>query len=93
MRPRFATAAVLVGQNKPLEIMKVEIPRLDIGQVLIEVKASGVCGKQLDEISGKQGPDPYLPHMLGHEGSGIVIETGPKIKKSQARRSCRSSIG
>lgn len=77
-------AAVLVEQNSPLRIVDVDIPDLDFGQVLVKVEYSGICGKQLEEISGKRGPDPFLPHLLGHEGSGVVVETGPGVTKVQA---------
>ncbi len=74
-------AAVLVKQNQPLELANIEIPKLDVGQVLVKVKYSGICGKQIDEITGKQGHDQYLPHLLGHEGSGIVMDIGSGVKK------------
>ena len=74
-------AAILVEQNSPLAVEEIEIPKLEVGQVLVQVKHSGVCGKQLDEISGKRGLDPFLPHLLGHEGSGIVEEVGPGVRK------------
>jgi len=74
-------AAVLVKQNAPLEIYEVDIPRLDVGQVLVRVEYSGICGKQIDEITGRQGEDRYIPHLLGHEGGGTVIEIGPGVKK------------
>jgi S-(hydroxymethyl)glutathione dehydrogenase/alcohol dehydrogenase len=51
---------------------------------LVKVHYSGICGKQLEEISGKRGHDPYLPHLLGHEGAGIVAETGPGVRKVKA---------
>jgi S-(hydroxymethyl)glutathione dehydrogenase/alcohol dehydrogenase len=47
---------------------------------LVKVEYSGICGKQIEEISGKMGPGPFLPHLLGHEGFGEVIECGPGIK-------------
>ena len=77
-------AAILVEQNAPLVVADVEIPALDVGQVLVKVEYSGVCGKQLEEISGKRGADPYLPHLLGHEGAGVVVETGPGVSKVKA---------
>jgi S-(hydroxymethyl)glutathione dehydrogenase/alcohol dehydrogenase len=40
-----------------------------------------VCGKQIDEITGRRGPDPYLPHLLGHEGAGVVEQVGPAVRK------------
>jgi len=73
--------AVLVKQNAPLEIYEVEIPKLDVGQVLVRVEYSGICGKQIDEITGRQGEDRFLPHLLGHEGGGTVVEIGLGVKK------------
>ena len=74
------TAAILVQQRKPLLIDEVELPALGYGQVLVEVKASRICGSQLGEIEGVKGPDKYLPHLLGHEGGGIVRDIGPGVK-------------
>ena len=74
-------AVILVEQNAPLVVAEVEIPELDVGQVLVKIAHSGICGKQLDEISGKRGKDPYLPHLLGHEGAGVVAEVGPGVSK------------
>ena len=72
-------AAILTEQNKPLIVDKVEVPKLDVGQVLVKVAYSGICGKQLEEISGKRGADPYLPHLLGHEGTATVLECGKGV--------------
>ena len=74
-------AAILIAQNKPLEVAEIQAPDLDIGQVLVEVAYSGICGKQIEEISGKRGDDPYIPHLLGHEGAGTVVEIGPGVRK------------
>jgi S-(hydroxymethyl)glutathione dehydrogenase / alcohol dehydrogenase len=74
-------AAVLVKQNAALELYELDVPKLDIGQVLVKIEHSGICGKQIDEITGRQGPDNYLPHLLGHEGGGEVVEIGPGVKK------------
>ena len=48
-------------------------------QVLVKIFYSGICGKQLEEISGHFGEDKYLPHMLGHEGFGEIIDIGPNV--------------
>ncbi|PAW89805.1 MAG: hypothetical protein B9S26_07105 [Opitutia bacterium Tous-C4FEB] len=72
-------AAILIEQRKPLLIDEVELPALGYGQVLVQVKASRICGSQLGEIEGVKGPDKYLPHLLGHEGGGIVVEVGPEV--------------
>ena len=74
-------AAILVEQNKPLEIANISLKnKLDIGQVLVKVKYSGLCGSQLGEIRGVKGKDNYLPHLLGHEGSAVVVDIGPGVK-------------
>ena len=77
-------AGILVEQNTPLVVSEVEVPPLDVGQVLVKVAYSGICGKQVEEITGKRGADPFLPHLLGHEGSGTVVETGPGVRKVKA---------
>ena len=72
-------AAILAELKQPLIIDEVEVPALQIGQVLVKVACSGICGSQLGEIDGVKGPDKYLPHLLGHEGGGAVVETGPGV--------------
>ena len=75
-------AAILVEQNKPLIVDEVRLPKtLDFGQVLVRLSFSGICGSQLGEIQGVKGKDPYLPHLMGHEGSGTVVETGPGVTR------------
>ena len=78
------TAALLVELDKPLEVVDIEIPALKPGQVLIEVAYSGVCHTQVLEARGRRGPDPYVPHCLGHEGSGTVLEVGAGVTKVKA---------
>lgn len=73
------TAAILVEQRQPLVIDEVEIPALRFGQVLVEIKVTRICGSQLGEIDGVKGPDRYLPHLLGHEAGGVVLEVGPEV--------------
>lgn len=84
MTPAATKAAILVKPHEPLVVAEVAIPPLGVGQVLVRIRHAGLCGKQLDEISGKRGPDPYLPHLLGHEGAGTVVETGPGVRKVKA---------
>lgn len=74
-------AAILTQLNHPLEILDLEIPALQKGQVLVKLASSGLCRSQLNEIKGYKGNDPYLPHTLGHEGSGVVLEVGPEVTK------------
>lgn len=74
-------AAILVEQNKPLAVADIDMPSLQYGQVLVRVICSGICGSQLGEISGVKGPDKFLPHLLGHEGGGIVVDVGPGVTR------------
>ena|SRR3990167_1590269 len=79
---RIMTAAVLVENNKPLKLFKnINIPMLKKGQVLVKMQYAGLCHSQLMEIEGKRGEDKYLPHMLGHEGVGTVVEIGEGVTK------------
>jgi len=73
-------AAILVEQHRPLVIDEVEIPALGYGQVLVDLSVSRICGSQIGEIDGVKGPDGWLPHLLGHEGGGTVLEVGPEVK-------------
>lgn len=81
MNPMQTQAAVLSELNQPLRIMDLILPALKAGQVLVDVAFSGVCHSQLLEVRGKRGPDRFLPHTLGHEGSGTVLEIGPDVTK------------
>ncbi|MBI4169131.1 MAG: zinc-binding dehydrogenase [Acidobacteria bacterium] len=74
-------AAVLVETGRPLVLAELEVPRLAPGQVLVEVTFSGVCHTQVLETRGFRGEDRYVPHCLGHEGSGTVLEAGPGVAK------------
>lgn len=81
MMQKKMLAAVLVELKKPLEIVELDMPSaLEAGQVLVKVHYSGICGSQLGEIDGVKGEDEFLPHLLGHEGSGIVIAVGPGVR-------------
>src|SRR5258708_22313691 len=73
-------AAILIEQNKPLVVDEVEIPALGYGQVLVDISVSRICGSQLGEIDGVKGPDKWLPHLLGHEGGGTVVDVGPEVR-------------
>ena len=68
--------------NSSLAIRKINFSgNLTKGQILVKLKYSGICGKQIDEIKGTGGKDLYLPHLLGHEGSGIVERIGSGVNK------------
>ena len=73
-------AAILTDIKKPLVVSELEMPKtLEFGQVLVKIYYSGFCGSQLTEINGSRGEDKNIPHLLGHEGSGLVLDMGPGI--------------
>lgn len=73
-------AAVLTALNAPLEVCDVEpVLPLSFGQVLVKLLVAGICGAQLQEIRGEKGGP--LPHLMGHEGCGIVEEVGPGVTR------------
>jgi S-(hydroxymethyl)glutathione dehydrogenase/alcohol dehydrogenase len=74
-------AAVLTELKAPLEIAELEMPEsLSFGQVLVKLHYSGICGAQINEIEGAKGPDKFLPHLLGHEGSATVLDVGAGVR-------------
>ena len=75
-------SAILVKSRKPLIIDNVELPKhLRFGQVQVKIVYSGICGSQINEIDAKKGDDKYLPHLLGHEGSGVVEKIGEGVTR------------
>ena len=69
---RKRNETVLEELNKPLEVREVGLTELKFGQVLVKILVSGICGAQLHEIKGHKGNGKFLPHLMGHEGCGIV---------------------
>ena len=77
-------AALLAESKKPLIVADIDLPNeLEFGQVLVKVHYSGICGAQINEIDAVKGSDKFLPHLLGHEGSGVVNKTGPGVSTVQ----------
>jgi S-(hydroxymethyl)glutathione dehydrogenase / alcohol dehydrogenase len=75
-------AAVLQKLDGKLNILSnIKSSTLKDYQLLVKIFYSGVCRSQLMEVDGCRGHDDWLPHMLGHEASGQVIELGPKVSK------------
>lgn len=74
-------AAILEKQNNTLIVDEIGIylPGLGVGEVLVKVHCASICGAQIGEITGVAGPDKYLPHLLGHEGGGVVEEIGAGV--------------
>lgn len=82
MKIKKTTAAILVASRKPLVVGDITFPaKLEAGQVLVKIFYSSICGSQLNEIDATKGPDKFLPHLLGHEASGEVLETGPGVTR------------
>jgi S-(hydroxymethyl)glutathione dehydrogenase/alcohol dehydrogenase len=73
-------AAVLRNIGGPLIIEELEIPKLKKGQVLVKILYSGLCRSQINEIQGWKGKE-FIPHLLGHEASGIVVDVGRGVGK------------
>jgi S-(hydroxymethyl)glutathione dehydrogenase/alcohol dehydrogenase len=71
-------AAVAFSAGKPLSIETVKLEGPQAGEVLIEVKATGVCHTDAYTLSGND-PEGLFPAILGHEGAGIVVEIGPGV--------------
>lgn len=74
-------AAILYELNKPLKVETIKWSTLRRGQVFVQIAYSGVCHSQLMEVRGKRGKDDFLPHLLGHEATGIVKNIGPDVSK------------
>lgn len=74
-------AAVLEKINEPLVVDEVEAIELTFGQVFVKIIVSGICGAQLQEIAGYKGNAGFVPHLLGHEGCGVVEEVGPGVTR------------
>ena len=74
-------AAILVESKKPLVVANIDLPKkIEYGQVLVKIFYSGICGAQVnEEIDAAKGPDKFLPHLLGHEGSGVVEKIGDGV--------------
>ncbi len=77
MQVKTAKAAILAQSREPLVVDEIALPEtLGVGQVLVKVLYSTICGAQLNEIAAAKGPDKFLPHLLGHEASARVVEIG-----------------
>ncbi|MBM1221869.1 S-(hydroxymethyl)glutathione dehydrogenase/class III alcohol dehydrogenase [Ponticoccus sp. SC2-23] len=71
-------AAVAIEAGKPLEIMDVNLDGPKAGEVLVEIKATGICHTDEFTLSGAD-PEGLFPAILGHEGAGVVLEVGPGV--------------
>ena len=76
-------AAVAFSAGKPLEIAEVEVGGPAAGEVMVEIKATGVCHTDAFTLSGDD-PEGAFPAILGHEGAGVVVEVGEGVKDLKA---------
>ncbi len=82
LKLRKTTAAVLFNINKPLKILSIDLPEnLKKNQVLIKNLYSGICGTQIAEYKGLKNNQKYLPHLMGHESVGVVIQKHSSVSK------------
>ncbi|MFU8816229.1 MAG: S-(hydroxymethyl)glutathione dehydrogenase/class III alcohol dehydrogenase [Pseudomonadales bacterium] len=71
-------AAVATGPGQPLSIETVDLAGPKIGEVLVEIKATGLCHTDAYTLSGAD-PEGLFPAILGHEGAGVVVDVGPGV--------------
>src|ERR1700739_4930684 len=76
-------AAVAWEAGKPLSIETVDLAGPRAGEVLVEIKATGICHTDQYTLSGAD-PEGLFPAILGHEGAGIVVEAGPGVSSVRA---------
>ena len=72
-------AAVATAAGKPLEVMDVNLEGPSEGEVMVEIKATGICHTDEFTLSGAD-PEGLFPAILGHEGAGIVVDVGAGVK-------------
>ncbi|MCY7394320.1 MAG: S-(hydroxymethyl)glutathione dehydrogenase/class III alcohol dehydrogenase [Leptolyngbyaceae cyanobacterium CAN_BIN12] len=75
-------AAVAYEPGKPLTIETIHLEGPQAGEVLVEIKATGVCHTDAYTLSGKD-PEGLFPAVLGHEGAGVVVEVGSGVTSLQ----------
>src|SRR5258708_22359035 len=76
-------AAVAFEAGKPLQVETVQLDGPKAGEVLVEIKATGICHTDDFTLSGAD-PEGLFPTILGHEGAGIVVEVGPGVTSLRA---------
>jgi S-(hydroxymethyl)glutathione dehydrogenase/alcohol dehydrogenase len=72
-------AAIAHAAGRPLTIEEIDLDGPRAGEVMIEIKATGVCHTDAFTLSGAD-PEGLFPSVLGHEGAGVVVEVGPDVK-------------
>ncbi|TNF04586.1 MAG: S-(hydroxymethyl)glutathione dehydrogenase [Sphingomonadales bacterium] len=77
--PVISRAAIAMAPGSPLIIDKVKIDTPGEGEVLVEIKATGLCHTDLSALAGKVGALVHFPGIPGHEAGGVVVEVGPGV--------------
>lgn len=72
-------AAVAFEAGKPMEVVEVDLEGPKEGEVLVEIKATGLCHTDDFTLSGAD-PEGIFPAILGHEGAGVVVDVGPGVR-------------
>lgn len=75
-------AAIAVAAGQPLEIAELDLDGPKAGEVMVELKATGICHTDAFTLSGAD-PEGQFPAVLGHEGAGVVVEVGPGVQDLQ----------
>lgn len=77
--PIEARAAIAMASNSPLIIDRIKVDSPGEGEVLVEIKATGLCHTDMSALQGKMGSLIHFPGVPGHEAGGIVVEVGPGV--------------
>jgi S-(hydroxymethyl)glutathione dehydrogenase/alcohol dehydrogenase len=78
-KPMETRAAVAHEAGKPLSIETVQLEGPRAGEVLVEIKATGICHTDAYTLAGAD-PEGIFPSILGHEGAGVVVDVGPEVR-------------
>ena len=84
-------AAVLTGVNAAFQVTDVDLAPPRAGEVLVKIAASGLCGSDLNAITGKRTLVPF-PAVIGHEASGVVVGCGPGVQRLREGKAVILSI-
>ena len=90
--PMKTRAAVAFKAGQPLEIVEVDLQGPQAGEVLVEIKATGICHTDAFTLSGDD-PEGAFPAILGHEGAGVVVEVGAGVTSVKPCRGTLREVG
>lgn len=84
-------AAVAFEAGNPLEIEEVDLQGPSAGEVMVEIKATGICHTDHFTLSGAD-PEGLFPSILGHEGAGVAVEVGEGVIESTQLSLCTTRV-